>query len=113
MRLRLKILTSFFRLFVHVMLVLLLFFTFDLFCAPCLQSATWWVIGALGYLLMFELHTKRTLASSLLVPLCLLLWARLLILVWVSGSDQNLVLGRHGLCQGIQILQTIFFPSAQ
>ncbi|CAE7682793.1 unnamed protein product [Symbiodinium sp. CCMP2592] len=111
MRLRLKILTSFFRLIVHVMVVLLLFFTFDLLCAPSLQSVTWWVIGALGYLMMFGLLcTKRTFTSSLLVPLRLLLWARLLILVWVSGSDQNLVLGRHGLCQGSQILQTILFP---
>ncbi|CAE7823080.1 unnamed protein product [Symbiodinium sp. CCMP2456] len=111
MRLRLKILTSFFRLIVHVMLVLLLFFTFDLFCAPGLQSATWWVIGAMGYLLMFWLlSTKRPLTSSLLVPLRLLLWVRLLILVWVSGSDQSGVLGRHGLCQGIYILQTLLFP---
>ncbi|CAE7896122.1 unnamed protein product [Symbiodinium microadriaticum] len=113
MRLRLKILTSFFKLIVHVMLVLVLFFTFDLFFAPCLQSATWWVIGVLGYLLMFGLlSTKRPLASSLLVPLRLLLWVRLLLLVWVSGTDQSQsgVLGRHGLCQGSHILQTLLFP---
>ncbi|CAE7682810.1 unnamed protein product [Symbiodinium sp. CCMP2592] len=112
MRMRLKMLMLFFRLIVHLMLVIVLFETVELIRAKTrLQLATWWVIGIFGYLMMGLLSTKRwPLTPSLLVPLRIVLWMLLLVLVGVSGSDQNGVLGRHGLCQGSQILQTVLFP---
>ena len=104
---RLKMLMLFFRLLVHLMLVILLFETVELIRArePRLQLVTWWVIGIFGYLMMGLLSTNRwPLTPSLLVSLRIVLWMLLLVLVGVSGSDQNGVLGRHGLCQGSQIL---------
>ena len=108
---RLKILTSFFQLLVHVNLVLFFAVTCDLIRAPCLQSATWWVLGGLSYLLALGVvNNLWPLTLSLLLPLRLFCWVGLLILVGMSGYQQDGVLGRQGLCLATNVAQTVLFP---
>lgn len=108
---RLKILTSFFQLLVHVNLVLFFAVTCDLIRAPCLQSATWWVLGGLSYLLALGVvNNLWPLTLSLLLPLRLFCWVGLLILVGMSGYQQDGVLGRQGLCLATNVAQTVLLP---
>ncbi|CAE7823072.1 unnamed protein product [Symbiodinium sp. CCMP2456] len=110
-RVRLKMLMLFFRLIVHLMLVTTLFETFEFIRAPRLQGAIRWVIGVCIYLMIGLLNTNRwPLTPSLLVSLRMVIWMLVLVLLGVSGSDQNDILARHGLCQASQLLQTIIFP---
>ena len=108
---RLKMLMLFFRLIVHLMLVTLLFDTFELIRAPRLCVAIRWVVSTVIYVMIGLLSTNRwPLTPSLLVSLRIVLWMLVLVLVGVSGSDQNGVLARHGLSQASQLLQTFLFP---
>ena len=111
MRLRLKVLTLFFRLIIHLMLVTTLFETFEFIRAPQPEGAIRWAIGVSIYLMVGLLNTNRwPLTPSLLVPFRIVLWMLVLVLLAVSGSGHNDILERHGLCQASQLLQTILFP---
>ncbi|CAE7262570.1 unnamed protein product, partial [Symbiodinium necroappetens] len=111
MRLRLKVLTLFFRLIIHLMLVTTLFETFEFIRAPQPEGAIRWAIGVSIYLMVGLLNTNRwPLTPSLLVPFRIVLWMLVLVLLALSGSGHNDILERHGLCQASQLLQTILFP---